>query len=290
MRIRFSLVTLVALLLVPCLAFGAGSKFVVGSQDVKSDNSVQSTSQNAVNENTVIVPLTIGNQDNFLAADIPLQFSEGVTLREVTFENTRVDYFDFKSSLIDNDARTVVIGLISQLSPVKKPYLDEGEGVVANLVFEVNNQDVAEITIEAVELERPFHRLSFYYGETDGSGAQVSIRKEIPEFTQATFSLSGQNNLPTEFALEQNYPNPFNPTTQISYSVPANGFVNLSVFNVLGQKVTTLVDGEMPIGNHVVEWDGTNDAGTGVSSGVYFYRLTAQDVGFVETKKMMLLK
>jgi hypothetical protein len=282
LRIRFSLFTLVALLLVPCLAFGAVNKFAVGSLDV--------TSEKALTEQTITVPLTIGNQDNFMAADIPLQFSEGVTLREVTFENTRIDYFDFKSSLIDNEARTVVIGLISQLGPVQKPYLDEGEGVVANLVFEVDSPDVTEITIEAVELEKPHHKLSFYYGETNSSGAQVSFHKEFPEFTQATFSLSGESNLPTEFALEQNYPNPFNPTTQILFSVPSAGEVSLAVFNVLGQQVKTLIDGEMPAGNHMVEWDRTSDAGHNVSSGVYFYRLTARATGFVETKKMMLLK
>ncbi|MCK4572842.1 MAG: T9SS type A sorting domain-containing protein, partial [candidate division Zixibacteria bacterium] len=86
----------------------------------------------------------------------------------------------------------------------------------------------------------------------------------------------------------QNYPNPFNPTTQVNFDVPTHSQVNISVFNVLGQKTVTLVDEEMNAGSYVVDWDGTSDGGNKVSSGIYFYRMEAGS--FVETKKMMLLK
>ncbi len=95
--------------------------------------------------------------------------------------------------------------------------------------------------------------------------------------------------LPTEFALEQNYPNPFNPNTTIWYDIPQRSHVRLDVFNVLGQKVTTLVDEETDPGHHFEEWDGQADGGNQVASGIYFYRLTAGD-NVVMTKKMMLLK
>jgi hypothetical protein len=94
--------------------------------------------------------------------------------------------------------------------------------------------------------------------------------------------------LPTDFALSQNYPNPFNPTTRIDFALPQASEVRIEVFNLLGQKVKTLVDGQMTGGNHSVEWNGTDDAGHAVSSGVYLYRLQAED--YRETKKMMLLK
>jgi len=94
--------------------------------------------------------------------------------------------------------------------------------------------------------------------------------------------------LPTSFNLSQNYPNPFNPTTQVNFDVPTHSQVNISVFNVLGQKTVTLVDEEMNAGSYVVDWDGTSDGGNKVSSGIYFYRMEAGS--FVETKKMMLLK
>lgn len=89
--------------------------------------------------------------------------------------------------------------------------------------------------------------------------------------------------LPASYALEQNYPNPFNPTTEIAFTLPAASEVRLDIFNILGQKVTTLVDGLMAAGKHTITWGGGS-----VASGVYYYRLTVDS--FVETKKMLLLK
>jgi len=95
--------------------------------------------------------------------------------------------------------------------------------------------------------------------------------------------------LPNGFALDQNYPNPFNPTTTISYSLGAGQtMTNLSVFNVLGQKVTTLVNEVQGPGTYTVNWAGTSAAGAPVASGIYFYRLTRGED--IETKKMMLVK
>ncbi len=98
----------------------------------------------------------------------------------------------------------------------------------------------------------------------------------------------GLIDLPKEFALRQNYPNPFNPTTEIKFDLPATSHVNLQIFNVLGQKVKTLVDGEMEAGYRSVTWNGTDNNGKSVSSGVYFYKLDAGEHVF--TKKMMMLK
>ena len=89
--------------------------------------------------------------------------------------------------------------------------------------------------------------------------------------------------LPTEFALDQNYPNPFNPVTQINFALPQASHVTIEIYNIVGQKVTTLVDAQMAAGYHSVSWNAADNA-----SGVYFYRLTADS--FVETRKMVLLK
>ena len=94
--------------------------------------------------------------------------------------------------------------------------------------------------------------------------------------------------LPATFALAQNYPNPFNPITKIQFDIPERTHVNLTVFNVLGQKVTTLVDEELAPQSYEAEWNGLSDGGNKVASGIYFYRLTAGDN--VQTKKMMMLK
>ena len=93
--------------------------------------------------------------------------------------------------------------------------------------------------------------------------------------------------LPSEVALGQNYPNPFNPSTLIPYQLATPSPVRLEVFNVLGQRVATLVDGQQGAGAYVARWDGTDAAGRAVGSGVYFYRLT---VGAAhQTGKMVLL-
>ncbi|MBD3402291.1 T9SS type A sorting domain-containing protein [candidate division GN15 bacterium] len=98
----------------------------------------------------------------------------------------------------------------------------------------------------------------------------------------------GEIILPHSYGLVQNYPNPFNPTTTIEFSLPRSAHVNLTVFNILGQRVRTLVDGDRPAGSHAVRWDGTSDDGTRVSSGVYFYRIDAGD--WTSSRKMLLLK
>jgi hypothetical protein len=94
--------------------------------------------------------------------------------------------------------------------------------------------------------------------------------------------------IPDKFELEQNYPNPFNPVTQISFSLPKSANVKLEIYNLLGQKVVTLYEGQLQAGNHQILWDGKNFKGELVSSGIYFYRLQAGD--FMNIKKMILVK
>jgi len=86
------------------------------------------------------------------------------------------------------------------------------------------------------------------------------------------------------FELSKNYPNPFNPTTTINYKLQITNYVELAVFNLLGQKMVTLVSERQNAGHHQVEWDAS-----GFASGVYYYRLTT-DAGFVQTKKLVLMK
>lgn len=93
----------------------------------------------------------------------------------------------------------------------------------------------------------------------------------------------GEPELPKTYALTQNYPNPFNPSTEIAFDLPTASQVRLTVYNILGQEVTTLVNGQRSAGHYVEQWD----AG-GQASGIYFYKLEAGS--FSETRKMMLLK
>jgi hypothetical protein len=94
--------------------------------------------------------------------------------------------------------------------------------------------------------------------------------------------------VPSEISLHQNFPNPFNPTASIRYDLRSQGFVSLKVYNLLGQEVRTLVSSFQPSGSYVTSWDGRNDSGALLSSGVYFYRLTVGS--FVKTRKMLLIR
>ena len=98
-----------------------------------------------------------------------------------------------------------------------------------------------------------------------------------------------EETIPTKYALSQNYPNPFNPTTTIQYDLPRHTSVVLRIYDVSGRLVRTLFDGEViPAGRRRVVWNGTDQSGTSVASGVYFYHLAAGD--FEETKRMVLIR
>jgi hypothetical protein len=110
---------------------------------------------------------------------------------------------------------------------------------------------------------------------------------------QLMLKVTGSSGLPKEFALSQNYPNPFNPTTNIKYALPVDSKLTMEIYNIVGQRVRTLVNENMPAGYHVAEWDGTGNAGQQLSSGVYFLQMSAKGVNgksFTELRKLMMLK
>ncbi len=94
--------------------------------------------------------------------------------------------------------------------------------------------------------------------------------------------------IPGEFALEQNYPNPFNPTTNISFALPKEELVKIEVYDILGHLVKSLVNTQMSAGSYQIVWNGTDESGARVASGVYLYRMQAGS--FVTAKKMLLVK
>jgi len=100
---------------------------------------------------------------------------------------------------------------------------------------------------------------------------------------------NSSSKLPTVFSLEQNYPNPFNPSTQINYSIPSEGFVTLKIYDIIGREIRTLVNQNQKIGNYTIMWNGINDNGVEVASGIYFYHLQVSDK-FSKTNKMVFLK
>jgi hypothetical protein len=124
------------------------------------------------------------------------------------------------------------------------------------------------------------------YKQATNSYETDRIKLRPYESVQITF---GEPEVPAPLTLSlHNYPNPFNPLTKISYSLPADTYVQLHIYNVKGQKVKTLVSDKKQAGHHAVEWNSTDNNGRTVSSGVYFYRLITDEKELVN--KMMLLK
>jgi len=162
----------------------------------------------------------------------------------------------------------------------------------ATYYFTLSDWSAVDSIVIDTEMVPPSDSLLFTVKDTTELRQQVAF---VPEWTGklvikdvTDVRVVDGGGLPETFSLGQNYPNPFNPTTQINFEIPVRSHVTLTVYNLLGQKVTTLVDKEMSAGRYIADWNSASDGGTIVASGIYFYKLEAGD--FIETKKMMLLK
>jgi len=149
-----------------------------------------------------------------------------------------------------------------------------GEDSWNNLGFVEGHGTTSEIqsyTFTDKDLASGIYNYRIKQIDFDGSYKYYNLKEEI------------QIDVPKSYALSQNYPNPFNPTTKIKYSVPADGFVNIAIYNVLGDKVTEIVNSIQEAGNYEVTFDASKFA-----SGMYLYRM--ESGSFVSVKKMMILK
>ncbi|MCC7262525.1 MAG: T9SS type A sorting domain-containing protein [Candidatus Latescibacteria bacterium] len=138
-----------------------------------------------------------------------------------------------------------------------------GEAELAAIRFVALGNDPGQLEIASGELVN-----------SDFRGVSMRVKKAQP--------------LPMVAALHQNYPNPFNPSTEIRFDLPTARDVKLTIYNQLGQSIRTLVDRRMKAGAYALKWDGTDNAGAGVASGVYFYSIEAGD--FSQIRKMTLVK
>ncbi len=249
---------------------------------VDADRFVMSRPQ-LITTDVVVVPLDVSNTKDLVALDIPLGFSEGAVLEKVEFTDL-VKKFDFQIATINNDKRQVLIGLIT-MGNKDKPDLSPGSGTIANMYFKLDpGTDMVEIT--PIELSNPGHSLTYYYN--DYSNGYPEVKTIQPQVETIRYSLPPGGAVPDVYTLNQNFPNPFNPTTRISYASPEAGQVRLTVFNILGQDVCGVVDEYAEAGAYDVVWDGRDNSGVSVASGIYFYRIEVNN--FSETKKMLLLK
>jgi len=136
----------------------------------------------------------------------------------------------------------------------------------------------------------PASRLAFIRYDAKGYRPRHFLPETDSLYTGATWieGSTEEESKPTAFLLSQNYPNPFNPVTNFKLSLPKASHVKMEIFNIVGQRVKTLLDEDMRAGVFVVDWNGKDDRGVEVSSGVYFYRVVAGS--FSDIKKMVVLK
>ena len=125
-------------------------------------------------------------------------------------------------------------------------------------------------------------------GGDAGANSITAAANGLGLFNTTVLSNDSESTLPNKYGLHSNFPNPFNPVTQITYDLAGDGQVDLSVYNIIGRKVKTLVNGYETAGRKATAWYGVDDSGNPLSAGMYFYRLTAG--GKVFTKKMVLMK
>jgi photosystem II stability/assembly factor-like uncharacterized protein len=265
----------------------------------------------------VVPPFEADTGDSPLSNSMPASSSYTIQLSATTEAlSDAYNFIGFRADAADGDDRTdipepVPPGDYVQLSCVEngrayacnfKPLAGEGQQWLLQVSSSLPRQHV-RVTLHE-EGERPAGFKLFVLDEDERvavplTGMTFSIQLNdarsprtlrliigTDEFAERV--RNGVSLTPLEYALEQNYPNPFNPTTTIRYSLKQQSSVQVELFNVLGQRIRTLVRDQQPAGVYRVTWDGTDDAGVQVSSGMYIVRLRAGE--FTASKKVMLLR
>jgi hypothetical protein len=195
--------------------------------------------------------------------------NDDVTVTGYSFEGTRLEYLSLKEVIINNVEKTVVVyGIV-----LDEANIAPGDGPIVKLT--VAGKDASRINFAPTTV-----------GKQEGITLVTPQATEIPHEMEQNIQMTTA--LPKSFGIAQNFPNPFNATTTIRYSLPNQANVRLEIFNILGQKVKTLVNEPQEAGYKQVLWDGKNDQGDNVSSGVYFYRINAGR--YHNVMKMSLLK
>lgn len=159
--------------------------------------------------------------------------------------------------------------------------------LIADSSYTINGGDQVDITINFTPDAAGGHNAVLYLESNDEENSEVTLNL-LGHATSTTTAIDEFNGLPTEYKLNQNYPNPFNPSTTVKYELPKDSKVSLVIYNLKGQKVTTLANDFQTAGYHQTIWNGTNEMGQKVSSGVYFLRMQTEN--FVKTMTMTFTK
>ncbi len=215
-----------------------------------------------LSDDTIKFPLSIDDMSGVLGADISLSYDASRLKPVGVSPSDMLSSFMFQSNIEDNEVKIAFASAEGV----------EGSGDVAYIEFEIipgagDNLGDDLLKISDVQLNE-------------------GLIPVVIEQTELSLAV-----IPEVYALSQNYPNPFNPETVIHYDLPVRSRVDISVFNLIGQKVATLVAVEMDAGSHSVVWNAKDSNGENLASGVYLYRMEAGgSETFVRTRKLILLR
>lgn len=170
--------------------------------------------------------------------------------------------------------------------------LDDDRMIASTLTDEKGSYTLQNLPIGSFKIsaQTPQEINSQILNPVDVSTAAEAVAANMVIATST--EVNSSRTFPDQFSLEQNYPNPFNPTTEITFALPEQAEITLSIFNILGQPVKTLYNGIKQAGTHSVTWDGRNERGALMASGTYFYKMTviANGQTLTQNRRMMLLK
>jgi len=146
-------------------------------------------------------------------------------------------------------------------------------------------ESIETIDTSYMDMEYELNQTYFYRIASVDHAGNVG---DYSETVEATVLSIDEEAIPEVFALHQNYPNPFNPTTQIKYDLPEDAMVSITIYDIMGRSIKSLVNSNQSAGYRSIQWDATNNLGEPVSAGMYIYTIQAGE--FRQTKKMVLLK
>jgi len=229
--------------------------------------------------------------------------ADGTVALELSLPDTMLSYRAFKfpwrtnlfitnpdsiffESIPVGESSTITVNLINNSDDainITSFYNSDSAYTVENSVpFVLSRFGTAPVNIKFKPIKDGYFK-DYLHIRTDTDTSRIAQVLVIGGRTDSTISIIQDDNPQLTYRLEQNYPNPFNPTTKITYSVPVDGFVSIAIFNILGEKVTTLVNVNVKAGNYELTFDAS-----GLASGMYLYRMESGN--FVSIKKMMILK
>lgn len=281
MKHLFEIIVFCALLVLSLLALAQADD--IGMRDMLV------LTKNTSKQGEVAIGVEVLNDEELVALDIPLRFGkpgDAIELIRVDFTQ-RVANWDVKHAQVDNQAKTVVLGLIGSLAGdwdnVKLGAATKASSIstIATLLFKVQGDFTPSIT--TFRTKDPRHSLTYIYNRLENGKPQVE--EFTPEFTSDASYKTGANLL--RYELSENYPNPFNPSTKFTLTVPEAVDYSVRIYNVAGQLVRA-IDGHLDAGAHQLTWDGRNNQGTPVASGVYFLRVHAGTLK--ESRRMLLVR